>query len=34
MSDPLVRYWKASDGIRLAYHELGEGRPVVPCDHA
>jgi len=21
--------WKASDGVELAYHELGEGRPVV-----
>lgn len=22
-------FWKASDGVELAYHELGEGRPVV-----
>jgi pimeloyl-ACP methyl ester carboxylesterase len=22
-------FWTASDGVRLAYHELGEGRPVV-----
>jgi pimeloyl-ACP methyl ester carboxylesterase len=29
MSEPQVRYWKASDGIELAYHELGEGRPVI-----
>ena len=29
MSDAQVRYWSASDGIQLAYHELGEGRPVV-----
>ena len=30
MSDePEVHYWSASDGIELAYHELGEGRPVV-----
>jgi pimeloyl-ACP methyl ester carboxylesterase len=29
MSEPQVRLWKASDGIELAYHELGEGRPVV-----
>ena len=24
-----VTYWTASDGIELAYHELGEGRPVI-----
>jgi len=24
-----VRYWKSSDDVQLAYHELGEGRPVV-----
>ena len=24
-----VSYWTASDGIELAYHELGEGRPVI-----
>jgi pimeloyl-ACP methyl ester carboxylesterase len=29
MSEPLVRLWKASDGVELAYHQLGEGRPVV-----
>jgi pimeloyl-ACP methyl ester carboxylesterase len=30
MSDePQVHYWNASDGVRLAYHELGTGRPVV-----
>ncbi len=29
MSEPQVHYWKASDGIELAYHELGEGRPVI-----
>jgi pimeloyl-ACP methyl ester carboxylesterase len=30
MSDePEVHYWSASDGIKLAYHELGQGRPVV-----
>jgi pimeloyl-ACP methyl ester carboxylesterase len=29
MSEPQVRYWTASDGIELAYHELGEGRPVI-----
>ncbi|MGE5563376.1 MAG: alpha/beta fold hydrolase [Bacillota bacterium] len=29
MSDAAVHFWTASDGVRLAYHELGEGRPVV-----
>lgn len=29
MSDPIVRYWTASDGTELAFHELGQGRPVV-----
>src|SRR3569832_2023085 len=29
MSEPEVRLWTASDGIRLASHELGEGRPVI-----
>ena len=29
MSQAEVRYWTASDGVRLAWHELGEGRPVV-----
>jgi pimeloyl-ACP methyl ester carboxylesterase len=29
MSEPQVRLWKASDGTELAYHELGEGRPVI-----
>jgi len=29
MSDARVERWTASDGISLAYHELGEGRPVV-----
>jgi pimeloyl-ACP methyl ester carboxylesterase len=29
MSEPRVHYWKASDGVQLAYHEIGEGRPVV-----
>ena len=24
-----IHFWTASDGVRLAYHELGEGRPVV-----
>jgi pimeloyl-ACP methyl ester carboxylesterase len=29
MSVPKVHFWTASDGIELAYHELGVGRPVV-----
>ena len=29
MPDPTMSRWKASDGVELAYHELGEGRPVV-----
>jgi pimeloyl-ACP methyl ester carboxylesterase len=29
MSETQVQFWKASDGIELAWHELGEGRPVV-----
>jgi pimeloyl-ACP methyl ester carboxylesterase len=29
MSGASVHYWTASDGIELAYHELGTGRPVV-----
>jgi pimeloyl-ACP methyl ester carboxylesterase len=29
MSDPQVHLWTASDGVQLAYHEVGEGRPVV-----
>ncbi len=29
MSEPKVTRWRASDGVELAYHELGEGRPVV-----
>jgi pimeloyl-ACP methyl ester carboxylesterase len=24
-----IHFWTASDGVRLAYHELGQGRPVV-----
>lgn len=24
-----VSFWNASDGVNLAYHELGEGRPVI-----
>jgi pimeloyl-ACP methyl ester carboxylesterase len=29
MSEASVHYWTASDGVELAYHELGEGTPVV-----
>jgi pimeloyl-ACP methyl ester carboxylesterase len=29
MSEPEVHFWTASDGVQLAYHELGEGRPVI-----
>jgi pimeloyl-ACP methyl ester carboxylesterase len=29
MTDVKVHYWNASDGVELAYHELGQGRPVV-----
>jgi pimeloyl-ACP methyl ester carboxylesterase len=29
MSDAVLHRWTASDGIELAYHELGEGKPVI-----
>lgn len=29
MSEPTIHYWTASDGVELAYRELGEGRTVV-----
>jgi pimeloyl-ACP methyl ester carboxylesterase len=29
MTEALIRLWTASDGVELAYHELGDGRPVV-----
>ena len=29
MSEPQVHFWTASDGVQLAYHEVGQGRPVV-----
>ena len=29
MSDVQTHYWNASDGVRLAWREVGEGRPVV-----
>src|SRR5438270_6633787 len=29
MSEAEVHYWSASDGVELAYHELGEGRSAI-----
>ena len=29
MTDPLTHYWSASDGVKLVWHEMGQGRPVV-----
>jgi len=29
MSAAAIHYWTASDGVELAWHELGEGRPVI-----
>jgi pimeloyl-ACP methyl ester carboxylesterase len=29
MTPAQVRFWQASDGVELAYHELGRGRPVI-----
>src|SRR5258708_38266117 len=29
MGEPQVHFWSASDGVELAYHELGQGRPVI-----
>src|SRR5947209_779925 len=29
MKDPTIHFWTSSDDVRLAYHELGKGRPVV-----
>jgi pimeloyl-ACP methyl ester carboxylesterase len=29
VAEASLHYWIASDGVELAYHELGEGRPVV-----
>jgi len=29
MSEASLRFWTASDGVELAWHELGQGRPVV-----
>jgi pimeloyl-ACP methyl ester carboxylesterase len=29
MTQAATHFWTASDGVRLAYHELGQGRPAV-----
>ena len=29
MSEAKTHFWTSSDGVKLAYHELGQGRPVV-----
>src|SRR4029453_10901471 len=29
VTDAVPHRWTASDGVELAYHELGEGRPVI-----
>src|SRR5438270_12762092 len=29
MSDVVVHFWTASDGVELAFHETGRGRPVI-----
>ena len=29
MTEAATHFWTGSDGVRLAYHELGQGRPVV-----
>jgi pimeloyl-ACP methyl ester carboxylesterase len=29
MSEATVHFWTTSDGIRLAYHEVGQGKPVI-----
>ena len=29
MTEPQLHHWTASDGARLAYYSLGEGRPVI-----
>lgn len=29
MSEASIHFWTASDGVKLAWHEVGEGRPVV-----
>ena len=29
MTASAVHHWRASDGVELAWHEIGEGRPVI-----
>ena len=29
MTEVAIHFWSASDGVELAWHELGEGRPIV-----
>ena len=29
VTEASTHFWKASDGVELAYHELGQGRPVI-----
>jgi pimeloyl-ACP methyl ester carboxylesterase len=29
MAEPATKYWTSSDGIQLAWREVGEGRPVI-----
>jgi len=29
VNEASLHFWEASDGVRLAYHELGQGRPVI-----
>ena len=29
MTDAQIHRWTASDGVELAWHEVGEGRPVI-----
>jgi len=29
VTKPVVHHWQSSDGVQLAFHELGEGRPVI-----
>jgi len=29
MTEAKVHFWSSSDGVQLAYHEIGEGRPVI-----
>jgi pimeloyl-ACP methyl ester carboxylesterase len=29
VTEPRITHWTSSDGVDLAYHEVGEGRPVV-----